>query len=337
MNQENSGLIDGIIISLFEDFGPSNIFNSSPLSHVEALNVAVKGMTTLGTETAIEKGEIRSYGPIPTPRDPYVTIGFFLTLDALQSEDVRIRKTGRLVVFWIITRSNKTVSYISIIKKTIRRILRIYKIKTDEDLRNEDVLLKIGTKFKIIETGVEPYYLTPEKNVEPFTNLALVSDQAPLVIIDNNSKKIDLLIREKTTPTQKMDYIRIVNEFKNKMPKGALYKVEAITESLTIQRILSKEGLILRQDYSDHLRIRLTDKISFDEINEFLDHQLTPVRDKIASNIIQTFDKKMTLDLNELALQTGLSEKFLHELMEYLIKSNILPNAIIENDILRFN
>lgn len=337
MSQDSSGLIDGIIISFFEDFGPSNVFNSSPLSQNEALNVAVKGMTTLGTETAIEKGEIRSYGPIPTPKDPYITIGFFLTLDALQSEDSRIMRAGRLVVFWIVTRSNKTVSYINLIKQMIRRVLRIYKIKTDEDLRNEDILLKINEKFKIVETGVETYYLTPEKNVESFYNLTLVSDQAPLVLVDNKSKKIDLLIREKTTPVQKMELIRIVNDFKNKMPKGALYKVETITDSFTIQRILSKEGLMVRQDYSDRFRIRITDKISFDEIIEFLEHKLTPVRDKIASNIIQAFDKKIPLDLNELALQTGLSEKYVYELVEYLKESNILHNATIKNAILRFD
>jgi hypothetical protein len=334
---QDSGLIAGLIISLFEDFGPSNIFNSSPLSSVEALNMTVKGMTTLGTESKLEIGEIRSYGPIPTPREPYISIGFFFNLKALKSEDSRIRKTGRLVVFWIITKSNTTLSYIGLIKQTIRRILRAYKIQSDEDLRNEEILSKINQKLRIIETGVETYYITLDKTIEAFLNLALVPENSPIVLIDNNSKKIEILIREKPSPVKRLEYIGVVKEFREKIPKGSLFKVEAITDAITIKRLLSKEGLIGHKDLTDHFRIRLTDTIAFEEIDEFLDHKLKPLRNKIALNIIQAHEKNMKLDLKVLAVQTGFSEALVQDLVKNLIKSNILHNAEVENNILRFN
>ena len=99
MNQDGSSLIEGLVISLFEDFGPTNIFNSSPLNRTEALNLAVKGMTALGTDSPLEKDEIRSYGPIPTAKDPYISLGFFFILKAENSDDLRISKIGRLAVF----------------------------------------------------------------------------------------------------------------------------------------------------------------------------------------------------------------------------------------------
>ena len=157
MSQDQGGLIEGIIISLFEDYGPANIFNSSPLNSNEALNLAVKGMTTLGTESPLGRDEIRSYGPIPTAKDPYVSIGFFFVLKADKSDDLRIAQMGRLIVFWIITRTNTTINYIGMLKQMIRRILRTYKIESDDDLRKEEVLVKINEKLQIIETGVEKY------------------------------------------------------------------------------------------------------------------------------------------------------------------------------------
>ena len=209
MNQDRSSLIDGLVISLFEDFGPSNIFNSSPLSHDEALNLAVKGMTSLGTEFPLERDEIRSYGPIPTSQDLYVSIGFFFTLKAEKTDDLRIAKMGRLIVFWIITRSNTTISYIGMIKQMIRRILRTYNIQSDEDLRKEEILLKINKKIRIIETGVETYYITQNGKIEHFLNLAVVPQNSPVVLIDNNSKKIDVLIREKPAPSKKVEIIQL--------------------------------------------------------------------------------------------------------------------------------
>ncbi|MHA2304853.1 MAG: hypothetical protein ACXACU_05615, partial [Candidatus Hodarchaeales archaeon] len=245
MSQDQSGLIEGIIISLFEDYGPANIFNSSPLNDVEALNLAVKGMTTLGTESPLDREEIRSYGPIPTAREPYISIGFFFALKAEQSDDLRITKMGRLIVFWIITRSNTTISYIGMIKQMIRRFLRTYKIESDDDLRKEEILLKVNEKLQIIETGLEKYYMTDNGTFEPLLNLAIIPKKSPVVLIDNNAKKIDVLLREKPAPNKKMEIIHAVKAFKQKIPKGSLYNVETTTDTITIQQLLSKLGILV--------------------------------------------------------------------------------------------
>lgn len=337
MNQDRTSLIEGLVISFFEDFGPSNIFNSSPLSHVEALNLAIKGMTTLGTESPLDIDEIRSYGPIPTAKDPYISIGFFFLLKAEKSDDLRISKIGRLTVFWIITRSNTTIRYIGMIKQMIRRLLRSYKIQSDEDLRKEEILLKINKKIRIIETGVETYYIPQNGIIEPFLNLAVIPESSPVVLIDNNSKKIDVLIRKKLTPSKKMEIIHTVKEFKHKMPKGALYKVETTTDAITIQRLLSKLGLLVHQDLSDHFRIHLTDEITFDELNEFLEQMLSPIRTKIASAIIQAFNTRKELNITELAQETAFTGGLIKNLIEKMIETNVLYSAKIENDILRFS
>ncbi len=337
MVQDRSSLIEGLVISLFEDFGPSNIFNSSPLSDTEALNLAVKGMTTLGTESPLDIDEIRSYGPIPTAKDPYISIGFFFSLKAEKSDDLRISKMGRLIVFWIITRSNTILSYIGMIKQMIQRILRSYKIQSDDDLRKEEILLKINEKLQIIETGVETYYITQNGKIEPFLNLAVIPQNSPLVLIDNNSKKIDVLIREKPAPSKKIEIIHTVKEFRHKMPKGTLYKVETNTDEITIQRLLSKLGLLVHQDLSDHFRIHLTDEITFDELNEFLIQYLSPIRSKIVSAIIQAFNTRKELNITELAQETAFTEGLTRNLIEKMIKANVLHSAKIENDILRFS
>ena len=337
MVQDKSSLIEGLVISLFEDFGPSNIFNSSPLSHVEALNLAVKGMTTLGTESPLGGDEIRSYGPIPTSKDPFVSIGFFFMLKAEKTDDQRIARMGRLIVFWIITRSNTTIKYMGMIKQTIRRILRTYKIQSDTDLRKEEILLKIDEKLRFIETGVETFYITTNRIIEPFLNLAAIPHNSPVVLIDNNSKKIDVLIREKLSPNKKMEIIHTVKDFRHKIPKGTQYKMETTTDTITIQRLLSKLGLLVHQDLSDHFRIRLTDEITFDELNEFIVEYLSSNRIKIASMIIHAFKTTKELNITELAQDTAFTEGLIKGLIEQMIKTNVLFNAKIENNILRFS
>ena len=69
-------LVDGLIITLFEDDGPVNIYNSSPLSENEAFSHSIKTLTAIGYDIPIEPNEIHSYGPLPTPRENYQSYGF---------------------------------------------------------------------------------------------------------------------------------------------------------------------------------------------------------------------------------------------------------------------
>ncbi|MHA1331620.1 MAG: hypothetical protein ACTSR2_11135, partial [Candidatus Hodarchaeales archaeon] len=224
-----SGTIEGIVITIFEDNGPANLFNSSSLSEDDAFNMALRSLTVIGSDVPLEYGEIRSYGPIPTPRPELFSLGFIFTLRAVDSEDSRISKFGRLVVIWVITRSDTSIRHIGVIKRVIQRILRIHRITTDEDIRKEDIWKKLDEQLRNIEMGVERYYISDEGNMESFLDIGMVPIDAPVLLVDTSGKQLTVLIREKISPGKKSRTLRTVNNYKRKLHKGSLFKIEIIS------------------------------------------------------------------------------------------------------------
>ncbi|MFX1285668.1 MAG: hypothetical protein ACFFB5_18655 [Promethearchaeota archaeon] len=332
---KGTSLTDGLIITIFEDFGPQNIYNSSPLSEEEGFNLAIKSLTALSSDIP-RVGEIRSYGPIPTPRDPFLTIGFIFTLKAVDSQDVRIAQFGRIVVFWVITRSSSTVKYVGVLKQNLRRAIRSYKIRTDEDLKEKGFLEKIDEKLQIIETGIESFYLSDRETFEPFLELALVPASAPIMLVDKPNKQINVLIREEVKPSLKVNLLHQVKNFTGQLPKGSLYKVEIISDELIVQRMLSKIGLISQAETGIHYRIRLTDQLTYDEVDEYLDFHFTPKRQTLAKLIVQSYKKKSPLNLGEARVQTGISETLIEDFIVSLISAGLIKNGKIENGVLHY-
>ncbi|MFX1507037.1 MAG: hypothetical protein ACFFDC_13160 [Promethearchaeota archaeon] len=333
---EGTNATEGLIITVFEDYGPQNIYNSSPLSEEEAFNLAIKSLTALSSDVP-EIGEIRSYGPIPTPRDPFLTIGFIFSLKAPDSEDVRIARFGRIVVFWVITRSSSTVKYVGVLKQLLRRTIRSYKIKTDNDLNNKELLTKIDKKLQIIETGIESFYLSDRGTFEPFSELAFLPANAPIMLVDNPNKQINVLLREKVTPSLKLNMLHLTKNFTGKLPKGSLYKVEIISDELIVQRMLSKIGLLSQTETGFQYRFRLTSQLSYDEVNEFLNSLLAPKRHLLAKLIVLSYEKKSPLKLEEAAVQTGITETLIKDLIFGLIDVGLIKNGKIENGFLMYN
>ncbi|MFW9905827.1 MAG: hypothetical protein ACFFFH_15955 [Candidatus Thorarchaeota archaeon] len=327
---------EGLIITVFEDYGPQNIYNSSPLSEEEAFNLAIKSLTALSSDIP-QIGEIRSYGPIPTPRDPFLTIGFIFSLKAPGSEDVRIAQYGRIVVFWVITRSSSTVKYVGVLKQLLRRTIRSYKILTDNDLNNKELLKKIDEKLQIIETGIETFYLSDRGTFEPFLEIALLPTNAPIMLLDNQNKQINVLLREKVTPSLKLNMLHLTKNFTGKLPRGSLYKIEIISDELTIQRMLSKIGLISQTETGFQYRFRLTSQLSYDEVDEYLNSFLTPKRKSLAKLIVLSYEKKSPLKLGEAAVQTGICETMVKDLIFGLIDVGFIKNGKIEKGILMYN
>ncbi|MFX0181537.1 MAG: hypothetical protein ACFE95_00545 [Candidatus Hodarchaeota archaeon] len=336
-NSIGSSITDGIIITVFEDHGPTNIYNSSPLSEMEALNMAIKSLTAIGTDTPLGPGELRSYGPMPTPRAPYQSIGFVLLLKAEDSTDSRIISHGRLIVVWVITKSDTTFGYIGVFKRMLRRFFQTYQIQTDRDLEKGEIMKKIDEKLRIIETGMARYYITKDENIESFLNLSLVPANASILLVDNKNQKINVLLRNEPSPALKVKTLQLVKEFKDKLPKGTLFKTELISDSITVNRLLAKEGMIGQSDISDHFRIRLTKELTFDELDDFIELQLIPKRTKLVSLIIQAFENKESIDLKELSTQTGFTFEMIEEFLKSSIRSNVLQNAKLENGFLHYN
>lgn len=140
-------IIEGLVITVFLDQGPANIYNSSPLHNNDAYNMAIWNLPMLDTEELIPLGEILPCGIIPTLFTPFVASSYLFYLPADNSSDPRMAENGRLVVFWIISRSNAILSYESKVKRIIKQVLRLYKIVKDSDLYNEEILKKIDEKL----------------------------------------------------------------------------------------------------------------------------------------------------------------------------------------------
>ncbi|MFQ5978147.1 MAG: hypothetical protein ACE5OZ_08465 [Candidatus Heimdallarchaeota archaeon] len=153
-------IIEGLVITVFLDQGPANIYNSSPLHNNDAYNMAIWNLPMLDTEELMLLGEILPCEIIPTqipPSDnsftPFMASPYLFYLPADDSSDPRMAKNGRLVVFWLISRSNAILSYESKIKRIIKQVLRLYKIAKDDDLYNEEILKKIDEKLTTTVRG----------------------------------------------------------------------------------------------------------------------------------------------------------------------------------------
>ena len=144
--------IEGLVITVFEDDGPANIYNSSPLAEDEAFNMALKSMTVIGSDVPLQQFEIRSYGPIPTPRADLLSIGYIFNLKATDTVDERIARFGRLVVFWTITRSNTTVKYIGVTKRLIKRIFQVNSREMTCNANSIETIIFIGMRDITIHT-----------------------------------------------------------------------------------------------------------------------------------------------------------------------------------------
>ena len=328
-----SALTEGLIITVFKDDGPFNIHNSSPLSEEEAFNMAIKTLTAIGSDIPLNLGEIRAYGPMPTTKEPYLTIGFIFILKAKTTTDSRIARFGRIVVFWIITRSTALMKYIGVIKRMIRRTLQMYHIKTDTDLEQGDILQKISEKIQIIETGIESYYINENNEVKSFLNLHSIPSNSPILLIDNPNKQIKVLLRDKFSPSKKVELLQLINEYKRKLPKGAIYKHEIITDSITIQHLLAKSGFELQPEIGFQYRIHHIDQLTFEELDSFFDFHFATKRHQFIAQILQTIEEGQSLNLYELSTQVGISVELIEEFLVSAIRSGLIQKSKIENGI----
>ena len=331
INSRGSTLTDGLIITVFKDDGPFNIHNSSPLSEDEAFSLAIKTLTAIGSDIPLNHGEIRSYGPMPTPKEQYLTIGFIFALKAKTTSDSRIARFGRIVVFWIITRSTLLMKYIGVIKRMIRRTLQMYHIKTDADLEKEAILQKVGEKIQIIESGIEMYYISGNNDIEPFLEIGLIPSNSPIMLVDNPKKQIKVLLRKKPTPSKKVDLLQVVNDYKRKIPKGVIYKQEIITDSITIQHLLAKSGFDLQPETGFHFRLHLSDQLTFEELDSFFDFHLTTRRHQLITQILQSIEEERPLSLYELSTQVDISVELIEEFLASAINSGLIQNSTIQN------
>ncbi len=328
-------LSEGIIFSAFEDHGPTNIYNSSPLSEEEAFGMTIKTLTAIGSDSPFQPGEIRCYGPMPTPKEPYLSLGFIFFLKAQTTVDPRIQRHGRMIVLWVITSSATTIKYIGLIKNMIRRSLQQYHIRMDEDLKKRDVFTKIDEKIRLIETGVSLFYVSKVGSIDPIMDPALIAPETTVILLDDSNRQVKALLRSQITPGKKNELLRKLNDFKsNKIPQGSMYKVEIITDQIAVQQLASKYGLSRPEEMGFRFQLHLADIVTFEELDAFFEFHFNPKRHDMISRILGAVYNKEKLNLFDIAIQTGFSVEFLEEFIQSAITANLIKNAKIEHGFL---
>jgi hypothetical protein len=337
-NKESS-LTEGLIITILQDDGPENVYDSSPLNESEAYNMAIKTITAIGSDVrgGMELGEIRAFGPLPTGKDPYLTLAFIFFLRTKTSLDERIARYGRLIVFWIITTSSATMRYIGLIKQTIRRTIQMYHIETAEDLQNKDIMSKIEKKLQIIESGIESFYITGDDQIDSFVDLSLIPSFYPILLVDNPNKIIKILLRKITPPSRKTEILNLVrNEFKKRFPKISLYKIDIITDPLFIQGILSKAGFTQEPSPGVPFQIRLSDQLTYEKLDSIIDNVLFLRKNQVIKVLLDAVEDQKALNINELSIETGLSSELIIEAIERAKRDGMLLNSEIKDGTLIF-
>ena len=335
--EERKAITEGLLVTVFEDDGPANIYNSSSLDEGEAFAMAIKTLTAIGSSTPFSPGEIRSHGPLPTPRDPLFAIAYIFSLKADHSMDNRISQFGRMIIFWIITSSRSIIKYNEFIIRSIKRNLRLYQINSDSDLYDQERLKKLDEKLQISEYSSETYYMTSEDKVEAFLNIEMIPETAPIVIVDSNAAKIQVLFRDdQPTPLMKTKIRGIINDFKSRQRKGSLLKLEMISDKIMVNQILTKAGLDIQPETGVHHRFRITDDLAFDELDEFFSLLIKNQRNLLSKRIVSAYNTKEPLDLHSLAKESGFTSEFLVKIIKKAIEANILIQTSLDNDILKF-
>jgi hypothetical protein len=325
---------EGIIFSAFEDQGPTNLYNSSPLNEEEAFGMTIKTLTAIGSDSPFQPGEIRCYGPMPTPKEPYLSLGFIFFLKAKSSQDPRIQRHGRMIVLWVITSSATTIKFIGLIKNMIRRSLQLYHVRLDEDLKKRDVFSKIDEKIRLIEPGINLYYVSKAGSIDPIIDPAFIAPDTTCILLDDTKKQIKALIRTKISPGKKNEVLRQINDFKSKIPQGSIYKVEIITDDIAVRQLSSKYGLSRPDEMGFRFQLHLSDVVTFEELDAFFEFHFNPKRHDMISRILGAIYNKEKLNLFDVAVQTGVSVEFLEEFIQSAITANLIKNAKIEHGFL---
>ncbi|MHA1542742.1 MAG: hypothetical protein ACTSQH_07175, partial [Candidatus Hodarchaeales archaeon] len=291
--------------------------------------------TAIGSDSPFQPGEIRCYGPMPTPKDPYLSLGFIFFLKAKSSEDPRIQRHGRMIVLWVITSSATTIKYIGLIKNMIRRSLQQYHVRTDDDLKKRDVFTKIDQKIRLIETGVSLYYVTKSGSIDPIMDPALIAPETTCILLDDANRQVKALLRSQVSPGKKNELLRKLNDFKsNKIAQGSTYKVEIVTDQIAVQHLASKYGLSRPDEIGFRFQLHLADIVTFEELDAFFEFHFNPKRHDMISRILGAIYNKEKLNLFDTAIQTGFSVEFMEEIIQSAISANLIKKAKIEHGFL---
>ena len=156
------------------------------------------------------------------------------------------------------------------------------------------------------------------------------------ILINSNNNVIKILFRDEPSPLKKTKVRSLVNEFKTKLPKSALYKLEIVADKITVNQLLTKSGLEAHSDLGLHHRFRLTDRLEFEELDEYISRFLHQKRIELTKKVLAAFNNKESVNIAELSVNTGFDNNFILELVNSAVKANVLANTTIEGNMIVF-
>jgi hypothetical protein len=115
-----------------------------------------------------------------------------------------------------------------------------------------------------------------------------------------------------------------------------MYKVEMITDKITVNQLLTKSGLEVQSDIGVHYRVRLTDQLEFDELDEYISQILNQKRLELTKKLLTAFNNKESVSIVELSADSGFQSDFILKLLNSAISANILANTTIEGNMVIF-
>jgi hypothetical protein len=255
----SNSIINGIVVTITDDFGPKPTVNISPLDEVLSNKLAMIGMTVLmlgnSDPTYFSKRHNKILGPLPIPFDNQmalisgvetemveaeaVAIIFNVKVD-LKTDDQRALEYGREAIAWFIFNSADRDKIFSITKK-IEEISKLYleKIKVESQLTNEKFFKEFFEKVKeetseIDISGSTEKYQPEAIKYAQYTLYKFDFEKEKLVPIQalTEIKNLELLIFV-DLPEKQINMI----QFKN-VPERKLFQVsKAITNlNLSLKR-----------------------------------------------------------------------------------------------------
>ena len=240
-NSETSDLILGMMVTIFEDWGPQVAYNESPLNENNAFNLSIKGMTLLG-QTSHDKNSI--YGPLPVPEHPTLrTLAYPFQVKTKNTDDNRIATHGRSVVLWLFFDNTNQFS-IRQSSGLIRSYLNLLtsELNTDDDI-NFETMKTINTRLMMILASlkIKVYRVANIDNpiIEELLDGGDVLLSPIIIIVVEEKAEMVVLMQRKIGPSHRHQFSSKLDEF-NKRVFNYKLKKKIVDDPEEIQVILAK-------------------------------------------------------------------------------------------------
>ncbi len=194
----------GMFITTFADDGPKVVFNSSPFSRDQALNLGIQGMTTLqnGTDDTL-------YGPLPTVEDQMVSFAFKFRVKPKMTDDARFLSHGRTTVIWLVVKKSAMTGIFNKWKEVegfLQKCIQSLSLCHDTDLtvkKSEQLKQQIELNFsRLLSSSSTDVVARSTKRNGPTVEYLSQGISKGEVVLDHGEEVCYLLVDEKTVLNQ---------------------------------------------------------------------------------------------------------------------------------------